>query len=159
MAASKPNADGSYEWKCQMLKDVIPTLICSGCKAVPGPDLERSKRYQCVNYGHVLCPKCIINEKCTNEICKSKVSKVPSQQGQKLLEILPWFCHNYSSGCREIFDDKEKLRLHQEDCQFHTVHVLSALPTRNYLSKMDGTSYSDAKIDERTSWSSCSTWR
>ena len=95
------------------LEELIPTLQCFKCKAVPGPEEGKKDRFNCFNESHVLCNAC--KSKCS---CGSEVCKKPSQAIEKMVDQIPWICQNYKNGCRESRQQIEELKIHQIGCLF-----------------------------------------
>lgn len=102
-----------FELKCQILAEIIPTLICSKCGKVPSPDKESNKRYVCVKKAQSVCQDCIW--------AGERVTMDPLPISDRLFEILPWYCKNYSNGCREIFSSVVELEDHQKSCVFRLI--------------------------------------
>ena len=101
-----------------ILENIIETLQCFKCKAVPGITQEQQNRYTCVNESHQLCEKC--KSVCQ---CGSVVVKRPNPTTKKLLKDLPVYCQHYKNGCRQIFvqTQAESLDDHQQGCLFNKV--------------------------------------
>ena len=101
-----------------ILENIIETLQCFKCKAVPGITQEQQNRYTCVNESHQLCEKC--KSVCQ---CGSVVVKRPNPTTKKLLKDLPVYCPHYNNGCRQIFvqTQAESLDDHQQGCLFNKV--------------------------------------
>lgn len=114
--SKKKKSNISSESKRQILEEIIPTLICSKCKKPPGPEKETNQRFNCVKNGHALCHTC--KAECH---CGSQVSEAPSQLYVDMLKILPWYCVNYSEGCREIFTESSNYQKHMKTCPCRSV--------------------------------------
>mgnify|MGYP001203579950 CR=1 FL=1 len=101
-----------------ILENIIETLQCFKCKAVPGITQEQQNRYTCVNESHQLCEKC--KSVCQ---CGSVVGKRPNPTTKKLLKDLPVYCPHHKNGCRQIFvqTQAESLDDHQQGCLFNKV--------------------------------------
>ena len=92
----------SFEFKRKSLENVIESLLCYKCKAVPGPAEKQKNRYVCIDYSHQLCEEC--KSECD---CGSKVGKRPNPVVYQMLKDLPIYCPHYKTGCRQIFmEDK-----------------------------------------------------
>ena len=106
------------EIKKKLLLKFLPDLQCYHCKDIPGPGPMNSRRsrYACFEQSHFLCLK--HNVKCP---CGSAVEKMPSPSVARFLKDMPWMCHNYRNGCREIKLDAEKLDQHEKKCIFRRV--------------------------------------
>ena len=107
----------NYHAKCQELLRFIPDLQCYKCKDVPGPKEIEKTRYSCFDSSHTLCEKDKL--RCP---CGSLVGKNPSPIIANLLQDLPWMCHNYKRGCREIKITISELEFHQRQCIFREVY-------------------------------------
>ena len=95
----------------QLLENMIESLKCYKCQAIPGPN--KDKRYSCHKNSHQLCETC--RPKCK---CNSSVMKTPNLIVEKLLQDLPVYCRNYRRNCRQIFDEVKDLEEHQKNCEF-----------------------------------------
>lgn len=122
--AAKSNRIMNFEAKCELLREMIESLQCTKCKAVPGFEYESRVRFQCLNNPKVLCKLCMNECDCVCESCQnadSTPNPTPSPVIEKLLKNLPCFCPNYSHGCREIFANCESLKEHKISCIFRLV--------------------------------------
>ena len=88
----------SFEFKRKSLENVIESLLCYKCKAVPGAAEKQKNRYVCLDYSHQLCEEC--KSECD---CGSVVGKRPNPVVHQMLKDLPIYCPHYKTGCREIF--------------------------------------------------------
>lgn len=104
----------TFAWKSKLLNDNIQTLKCSRCDEVPSPG--SSCRYICTENVHSLCEDCKVKCHCGSEVCK-----MPSPHCESLLKVLPWFCKNYKTGCREILTEVSDLEMHQKYCKFRLI--------------------------------------
>lgn len=104
--------------KRQIMSQVMPTLICSACKKVPGPEKQANKRYTCVRNAHTLCQDCNQKRACH---CGSTVSQSPSPLFEELIDCGVLYCSNYSDGCREVYSDASQHQMHCKSCSFRTV--------------------------------------
>ena len=86
-----------FRFKCDELLRIAPYLQCHRCKDIPGPSGAKKLRYSCVNSSHVLCEA--HKAKCP---CGSSVGKKPSEAIAKLLQDLPYLCHNYEQGYKGL---------------------------------------------------------
>lgn len=102
-----------FQTKSDILRNLVTELMCHNCKAVPSPFANGSNRYQCEDHAQYLCEDCK-----TQSVCKT-VSR-PSPGIAKLINDLPWFCCNFTNGCKEIMWEKY-LKEHQQNCKFRLV--------------------------------------
>ena len=104
--------------KQESLEKIIENAICYNCAAIPGPNGNDRKRYNCVDYSNTLCETC--KAKCK---CGSSVGKCPNPIFHQVLEELPvpWFCPHYKNGCREKLP-VEGIDEHQKNCIFRMVN-------------------------------------
>lgn len=111
--ASKVNV--KYE---SLLENIIETMQCFKCQAVPGLSKEQQNRYSCVDKSHQLCESC----KASCE-CGSVVGKCPNPTIKQMLIDLPVYCLHYNNGCRQIFvqTQAESLDDHEKGCIFRQV--------------------------------------
>ena len=106
-----------FDLKRELLKNIVESLQCYKCKAVPGPTEEQKNRYSCVNRSHELCEEC----KAVCE-CGSVVLQFPNSTIKQILKDLPMYCQHYKGGCRQIFEKDEDLEGHQIGCIFRGVY-------------------------------------
>ena len=101
-----------------LLENIIETMQCFKCQAVPGLTKELQNRYSCVDKSHQLCESC----KASCE-CGSMVVKCPNPTVKEILKDLPVYCQHYNNGCRQIFvqSQAESLDDHQKGCIFRPV--------------------------------------
>ena len=101
----------------EFVEEFIPVLQCFSCKAVPGPEEAKRKRYNCFNESHALCENCKFRCPCGSQVCRK-----PSKLAEKVLNKYPWMCCNFNEGCRESRSQVEMLEIHQRNCDFRKVH-------------------------------------
>ena len=106
-----------FDSKRELLKNIVESLQCYKCKAVPGPTEEQKNRYSCLDNSHELCEDC----KAACE-CGSVVGQFPSSTIKQILKDLPMCCQHYKDGCRQIFEKDEDLEGHQIGCIFRAVY-------------------------------------
>ena len=106
-----------FDLKRELLKNIVESLQCYKCKAVPGPTEEQKNRYSCLDNSHELCEDC----KAVCE-CGSVVGKFPNSTIKQMLKDLPMYCRHYKNGCRQIFEKDEDLEGHQIGCIFRAVY-------------------------------------
>lgn len=101
-----------------LLENIIETMQCFKCQAVPGLAKELQNRYSCVDKSHQLCESC----KASCE-CGSVVGKCPNPTIKQMLIDLPVYCLHYNNGCRQIFvqTQAESMDDHQKGCIFRQV--------------------------------------
>ena len=101
-----------------LLENIIETMQCFKCQAVPGLTKELQNRYSCVDKSHQLCESC----KASCE-CGSVVGKCPNPTIKQILIDLPVYCLHYNNGCRQIFvqTQAESMDDHQKGCIFRPV--------------------------------------
>ena len=101
-----------------LLENIIETMQCFKCQAVPGLAKELQNRYSCVDKSHQLCESC----KASCE-CGSVVGKCPNPTIKQMLIDLPVYCLHYNNGCRQIFvqTQAESMDDHQKGCIFRKV--------------------------------------
>ena len=109
----------NFEARSELLKEMIESLQCVRCNAVPGFGAESRERFHCSSDQNVLCKSC--KDKCGSGGCRSCRRGRPLPAIEKILENLPRFCPNYKSGCREIFAESENLEEHKTSCPFRLV--------------------------------------
>ena len=102
-----------------LLENIIETVQCFKCQAVPGLTKEQQNRYSCVDKSHQLCEKCK-----TSCECGSIVGKCPNPALKLILKDLPVYCQHYNDGCRQVFlqTQAESLDDHQKGCIFRQVN-------------------------------------
>ena len=101
-----------------LLENIIETMQCFNCEAVPGLANELQNRYSCVDKSHQLCESCKVSCK-----CGSLVGKYPNPTVKQILKDLPSYCQHYNNGCRQIFlqAQAESMDDHQKCCIFRQV--------------------------------------
>ena len=106
-----------FDYKRESLENIVESLQCYKCKAVPGPTEEQKNRYSCLDNSHELCEDC----KAACE-CGSVVGQFPNSTIKQILKDLPMYCPHYKGGCRQIFEKNEDLEGHQIGCIFRAVY-------------------------------------
>lgn len=108
----------------EILEELVSELQCYTCQDLPGPFAkDDSRRYRCdQDEQHAVCKSCLTDDKCP---CGGSVGKSHCKLTEKLVKELPWYCHNFKNGCKEIFHEEETLKAHQEECIFRMVHCFS----------------------------------
>ena len=101
----------------EFVEEFIPVLQCFSCKAVPGPEEAKRKRYNCFNESHALCENCKFRCPCGSQVCRK-----PSKLAEKVLNKYPWMCCHFNEGCRESRTQADELEIHQRNCYFRKVH-------------------------------------